>query len=241
MLSFVIPAYNEEKIIAATLQRLRRELTSIPYEIIVTDDGSTDNTVAAAGPHADRVVTCPPPGQKSTIAANRNRGAAVARYPYIVSLDSDSIIPQPNQFFQLALSRFREDPRLVGLTGQLYVDPAAATTADKFFCFFINGWVRFANIIGCGLSQGKFQMISREAFNKVGGFSEQLAVYEDNDLFTKLARIGRTRFEPRLITYYSGRRAHAIGWPRQLYLWIKNAVSAILFQKAADSEWKPYR
>ena len=82
--SIVVPTFNEERIIAKTLGAIRHHLSNIDYELIVTDDGSTDRTCDIAERYADRVVRFT--GKKGTIGANRNRGARVAHGEYFVDI-----------------------------------------------------------------------------------------------------------------------------------------------------------
>src|SRR5260370_24932306 len=87
--SIIVPTFNEERIIANTLGVIRHHLSNIDYELIVTDDGSTDRTCEIAERYADRVVRLT--GKKGTIGANRNRGARVAHGEYLVFVDADKI------------------------------------------------------------------------------------------------------------------------------------------------------
>jgi GT2 family glycosyltransferase len=92
-----------------------------------------------------------------------------------------------------------------------------------------------------GGAGGEFQMITAEAFKEVGGFDERLTASEDMDLFRRLSNIGRTRFVNRLTVWHTGRRAHAIGWPRLLLSWFTNSVSVFVFGKSTSREWTVIR
>jgi dolichyl-phosphate beta-glucosyltransferase len=75
VLSIVVPAYNEEQRLPATLVRMRAYLDSRdePYEVLVVDDGSSDNTVALARATADTW----PQLQVLALPENTGKGAAV--------------------------------------------------------------------------------------------------------------------------------------------------------------------
>jgi len=88
MISIIIPVHNEEKVIGATLGRLKS--LTLPHEVIVADDASTDATVSIARQHADIVVTSPAKGP--TISANRNAGAKASHGDMLVFMDSTSVI-----------------------------------------------------------------------------------------------------------------------------------------------------
>jgi len=241
MISFIIPTKNEEKAIQKTLKHIRDNFHLVPYEIIVSDDDSTDQTVKEAAGLADLVLTHTHI-DGDTISANRNRGAAKAQYPYLVFLDSDAFIPQLDYFFRKAISCFEQDPKLVALTVNLRVTPEIATLADRFFFGCVDlTFLIGNNLLGIGGASGKFQMIKKSIFEKIGGYNEKLVVAEDNEIFWRLARVGKTRIEPTLTAYHGGRRVHALGWPRVLWSWTKNLLSAIVFKKSVDKEWKPIR
>jgi len=76
------------------------------------------------------------------------------------------------------------------------------------------------NILGTGATCGEFQMVRRDVFKKMGGYREHLAVGEDMDLFYKLAKIGKTKTDPKLLVYHTGRRPHKIGWLKLIWQWI---------------------
>lgn len=240
MISIIIPTLNEEKIIASTILALKSALT-LPHEIIVTDGKSTDKTVAIAKQDADQVVVYQ--GEKrQTIAQGRNAGAQAARGDYFVFLDADCTIPDPNQFFQRALTHFAQEPRLVALTVSLYVLPENETWADRLFSMLVNIIFKFQNnVLGRGISTGEFQMIRREAFEQVRGFREDLVAAEDGDIFYRLSQIGRTLSDSQLKIFHTGRRIHRLGWPKLLWLWFLNTVAVSLFNHSASKEWAPIR
>ncbi|MGM5488839.1 MAG: dolichyl-phosphate beta-glucosyltransferase [Nanobdellota archaeon] len=90
-LSVVIPVWNEERRIGATLDRIRDYLATVEYEILVVDDGSTDATA--------RIVSEYPGVRLLQYKRNRGKGYAVkqgllqARYPLVLYTDSDLATP----------------------------------------------------------------------------------------------------------------------------------------------------
>jgi glycosyltransferase involved in cell wall biosynthesis len=239
MISFVIPTLNEEKTIEKTLQCL----TAFPgeYEIIISDGKSKDGTVEICRKYTDNVIAYDMP-ERQTIALARNMGAAAAKGEYLVFLDADVVIPDINEFFNTAEAAFRSNDKLVALTVYYSVLPEMRTWADSYF-FKMLGLQFFVqnNIFHIGGAGGEFQMIIADAFRRVGGFNERLAAAEDMDLFRRLSKIGRTRFESNLTVYHTGRRAHAVGWPRLAREWFANTASVFLFKRSASKEWKEIR
>ena len=239
MISFVIPTKNEEKVIEKTLEWI--STYSGEKEIIVSDGRSSDKTIEIAKKYADKVLVYE--GEKrQNISEGRNTGARAANGDYVLFLDADMHIPDPDSFLEKAIDVFEHDEDIVALTVSLKVFPEMETRADRFvFSSMDHLYVIQNNILGIGAAPGEFQMIRIGAFKEVGGFNEQLAVSEDWDLFRRLAKIGKTRFEKSLVAYHTGRRAHAIGWPKLLYTWIINDLSVRFLKRSADSEWKEIR
>src|SRR6185437_10928010 len=186
-LSIIIPTLNEEKVLEKTLKTLR-SLNSIDYEIIVSDGFSSDSTVEIAKRHAHIVVEHDGKTRQN-IAMGRNAGAAVAKGQYLLFLDADVIIPDPNTFFTKALSIFRRDRRLVALTVFLKVLPEHVTLSDKLFFGLVNLQTQFCNnVLRTGAAAGEFQMISADAFRQLGGYNPKLTVSEDHELFNRLGK-----------------------------------------------------
>lgn len=238
-ISFIIPALNEAKIIAATISGLKAYDGS--KEIIVSDGGSRDGTQGIARGTGALVVEHKSL-ERQTIAAGRNAGAKIASGDYFVFIDADVSIPDINSFFARALAHFEKRKKLVALTVSYRILPENATLADRFvfgmlsFSFFL-----FNNILHVGVAGGEFQMIKREAFWKVGGFNERLVAAEDGDMFSRLSKIGRTYCDPYICIYHSGRREHAVGWPRLIYQWMRNYLTVQFFKRSWSKEWDEVR
>jgi glycosyltransferase involved in cell wall biosynthesis len=240
VISIVIPALNEAKVIETTLRTLTTTL-SLPHEVIVSDGGSTDETVALARRYATALVQFAGPGRQ-TISGGRNEGARLAAGEFLVFLDADCVIPEPDRFFARAVERFARDPELVALTACLRVFREQETLGDRLVFGIANLGLRVANnVFRRGHSFGDFQMIRREAFTRVGGYRADLVTIEDADLFRRLSRIGRTMIDPGLTVLHTGRRGHQVGWPRLIAMWLVNSVYVALFDRAFSKEWKPVR
>lgn len=239
LLSIIIPAREEEKTIARTLSQFRDKLL-IPHETIVSDARSYDRTVEIARKFSHIVVVFD--GDKHTAGIGRNDGAKVAHGDYLAFVDADTEIPDLHAFFERALAHFRNDPDVVGVTGPQRATPAVETWADRLSFGYLNAVIQFQNnVLHRGEASGKFMLVSRAAFEKVGGFREDLVTREDGDFFCRLSKIGRTVFDPSLLIYHGARRAHAIGWARLWYIWIVNTISVTLFDKAVADDWTPIR
>ena len=106
-LSVVIPAYNEEAAVRSTVEDVRAHLAplGIPFEIIVVDDGSKDNTRAEAIASG---ATVDWNDQNSGYGATLKRGVKRAQYEYVAILDADGTYPARYLPEMLALCRHQD-------------------------------------------------------------------------------------------------------------------------------------
>ena len=90
VISFVVPAYNEEKYLAPTLAAIHQAARTVgePYEVVVANDNSNDGTAQVAEAGGARVVNV----HKRQIAGTRNEGARAAHGEWLVFVDADTQI-----------------------------------------------------------------------------------------------------------------------------------------------------
>ncbi len=234
MISIIIPTHNEEKYLRKTLDNLK--LLTLQHEIIICDDKSTDGTVTLAREYTDIVLI--PESKHPTIAANRNTGIKASKGEIIMFMDSSCVVKNPDVFFTKALEQFDKNAELIGLTGPLAIYPEIAKFSDTFVYIFFNATTRIKNnILHTGEAPGKFQMVRRDALMKINGFKEHLVTGEDADLFYRLSKIGLTLYDPTLVMYHSGRRAHALGWPKILTTWMIDRLWLSIFGHSHSTTW----
>jgi len=239
-ISIIIPTLNEEQYIERTLKNLKN-IHSIPYEIIVADTKSTDKTVDIAKKYAD-TVTVYSGEKKPNASIIRNLGAKSAKGDILLFQDADVILKDPDKFITTACDVLKQNPKLVAVTTASRVELESETVMDFIMYKIINlTFVFLNNIFHIGGASGECQIIRKETFEKIGGYNETLPIAEDNEMFQKLARIGRTRIIMKLVTLQTGRRQHAIGWPRLLWQWQVNWFTMTFMHKSASNTWEEVR
>lgn len=239
-ISIVIPACNEEKDIGRLIDCLL--VLTLNKEIIVTDDASTDKTLEVLQRYGDKIKVLKHERRHKSIAANRNAGAKYASGEFLVFMDATTFLENPDKFFNQALSFFEKDKNLIGITGKLKVLPQYETFTDKIMHFLFNFTVMVKDNYLCMTeASGKFEMIRRSAFEKVGGFNGDLVTREDADMFGRLSKIGKTRYVSSLLVLYTGRRAHILGWPKLLFIWMTETLWVTVFGKARVKVWEVLR
>jgi glycosyltransferase involved in cell wall biosynthesis len=197
MISFIVPAHNEELCLPRTLDVINEiaRIAGQPYELIVVDDASTDATAEIARQRQATVVKV----NHRHIAATRNSGAKAARGERLFFVDADTLITPGaiNSALQWMDKGAIGGGALTKFEGSV---PLYANLLMSWLGFFIKL---------AGISGGAFMFCTRDAFNKVGGFNEKLYGAEDAAISSAFKREGRfVIINERLFT--SGRRLRAM-------------------------------
>ena len=177
MISFVVPAYNEEFELPETLRSIRSAAEDRQYEIVVVDDASSDRTTAVARDGGAKVVSI----NRRQIAAARNAGARAATGDILFFVDADTRINR--EHVSGAIDALAHG--CVGGGAQIRVEetiPLWARFGLKFFCF-----IYFALNLGAGA----FLFTTRKNFEAVGGFDEKLFIGEEVYFSLALRKLGR--------------------------------------------------
>jgi glycosyltransferase involved in cell wall biosynthesis len=227
MISFVIPAYNEELELSATIAAIRHAAatgTAQPYEIIVVDDASTDVTAEIAATAGARVTSI----NRRQIAAARNAGARAANGQYLFFVDADTRIGQAHVVEGIAALEAG------------YAGGSARAMMNGFIPLWGRIFVRvFCTLyFGLNLGAGAFLFTTRRNFDAIGGFDEEYFVGEEVYFSLALKKLGRFKVlhEPiltsgRKLRMYSARQILTnsftviLGGPRvvrsraKLHLW----------------------
>ncbi len=226
MISFVVPAHNEQAYLGRTLRAIHEaaRATELPYEIVVADDASTDATADVARQHGATVVAV----NHRQIAATRNAGARASRGGRLFFVDADTVIGP--QVVAAALRHL--DRGAVGGGAPARFEPPVPLYAQLLIWWL--GWVlRLAGLCG-----GAFMFCTRDAFEAAGGFDERLYGAEDTAMAWALKRQGRfVVLWRRVLT--SGRRVRGAKGYRALAGLVHMAFTPNMLRKrsAVEALW----
>lgn len=176
-ITFVIPVLNGDKYIRQCLESIFLE-KSESDEVIVIDNGSTDDTVNIVGTFENVKLLIQP---DLTVSALRNRGAGVSNHSLLAFIDADCVLS--GGWRQQVMEVMTNDD--VDATGSLYDIPENACWIEKvWFSQKITEkapakYINSGNLI-----------VRKRVFNDLNGFDESLASDEDCDLGERLNKAG---------------------------------------------------
>ncbi|MFN8925992.1 MAG: glycosyltransferase family 2 protein [Rhodospirillales bacterium] len=203
LVSVLVPAHNAAGTIAAALDTATGQ-TWPEIEIIVVDDGSTDETasivagLAAADPRI-RLIRRPNGG----VSAARNSALAAARGAWLAPLDADDLWRRDKIERQLART---DDPETVCVYGwYVPVDAEGRALPDRVSGGQREGMIRDALLLGNFVGPGSSPLLRRSAVEAAGGWDETLRGNEDHALYLRLAETGRFRVVPEVLVGYRQR------------------------------------
>jgi glycosyltransferase involved in cell wall biosynthesis len=179
MISFIVPAYNEEHELSCTLAAIHDAASgaSGPYEIIVVDDASTDATPEIASRAGARVVRI----DRRQIAAARNAGGRAAQGEYLFFIDADTRINRAHVTEAIAAMR----AGYAGGSARVNMDGSIPIWGRMLLLGFSSVY------FGLNLGAGAFLFTTQHNFDIVSGFDEQYFAGEEVYFTLALKKLGR--------------------------------------------------
>lgn len=215
----VVPAFNEERLLAASLRSIRTAMQAFDRpgwssELIVCDNNSTDRTSHIARAAGARVVFEP----TNQIARARNTGARHANGDWFVFVDADSY--PTRELFDDVAEVMRAGECLAGGS------TVSIDSRHRVLTFFVWVWNGLSRI--SSWAAGSCMFCEAAAFRTVGGFNEELYAAEEIDLFHRLKRLARRQSRTVVILHRhplrtSDRKAH-LYTPRELLTFLVKTI-----------------
>jgi glycosyltransferase involved in cell wall biosynthesis len=216
--SVVIPAYNVEEFVTEAVSSALGQ-TFADIEVIVVNDGSSDETAAVLEPLMERIVYLEQPNRG--LAAARNRGVQQASGEFVAFLDADDFwMPR---YLQRMVGLLESRPDLALVTTDSLIVKDNLITGETFYGRFPRRrrfrhhgqsyWITQYNFVHMAVSR-------TETVHRLSGFEESLRACEDWDLWLRMLA--------------SGERAGFVEGPLAYYRIRPEALSADLARALAD-------
>lgn len=213
--SVVIPAYERGDVVGRAVDSaLGQTLSDI--EVVVVDDGSSDDTRSVVEAYEDERVRYLAHETNRGVSAARNTGVAAARGAYVAFLDSDDEWLPRKLDRQLAVLEGRGDEWVgaycdVATAGLSTAGRLATLVSDRFFRSAAprEGGRELAESLlsmQVFMGPGSTLVVERDVVEATGGFDEGLSIYEDWDLVLRVLARGKLAYvdEPLALTHYTG-------------------------------------
>lgn len=244
-LSFVIPAYNEEKNITDCILSIKSEiekhgsLFKDGVEIIVVNNNSVDKTKDLALKQNVIVVD----ELRKGLPWARQAGLEKSTGDLIANIDADNRLP--NGWLRNVYDYFLKDNNLVALSGPLiYYDTPYYVRLIQTISYIIGyGFNFILSLFNKGsMMQGGNFVLKRDAILKIGGFDTSIAFYaEDTDVGRRISKVGENVWTFKLPINSSGRRIMQEGVLRSYSKYCISFLSIAFTNKSVLKEYKDYR
>ena len=233
-ITFIIPALNEEKLIAFAIRSIRAEMAGRPneYEILVVDNASTDRTAEVALEQGAHVVH----ELRRGIVAARQAGYRHAKYELLANIDADNTIPAG--WLDRALAAL--DPATVVVTGPLVYPEFSLPLQILTRVFYFLGRLSH-HTLGTMVQGGNF-IVRKAALDAVEGYNTEIAFFgEDTDFAVRIAKVGNVKLVRKMWVYSSARRFQVEGIVLTTWRYILNYFTVTFKGKPVTTEYQDIR
>ncbi|MEX1248830.1 MAG: glycosyltransferase family 2 protein [Anaerolineales bacterium] len=200
VISVVVPAYNEEHIIGTCLQHLRDQDFGQPYEIILSNNNSSDKTAEIAEKLGARVINTTEKGYVHAAIA----GVQAAQGSIIAMTDADTRVPR--HWLRRIYETLQARPELVAVSGPFeFHDGPRGVRAVIRLLNRISPRLMIASLSGMNMA------FRKSAYEAVGGFNPKINLQADTYLGNRLGKYGKTMLIRNNAVLSSGRRYRTVG------------------------------
>lgn len=233
-LSIIIPVYNKSKLINRCLDSIFNQSTLYSYEVILVDDGSTDNSVELIKARKESNIILYEQ-QNAGPSVARNKGVELSHGKYCAYLDaddywSDSFIEKTVGFLEeydecVAVNVAQRHLTVSGehIAPSCYKDFVAPFVLDDFFDF----WAKYMHVCTGSV------VIRTDVIKQTGGMRADLRITEDLEFWALVSTFGKWGFIPEVLFTSDGMDiiANQSDWLRKMQIRWNNAPSVADWEK----------
>lgn len=237
MFSVIIPVYNKSQYLSCAVESVRAQ-TFDRWEIIIVDDGSTDDFAGAAALYLDDPKIKIIRKENGGVSTARNVGIAAAQYPYYCFLDAD------DEWLEDHLECFRrmieQEPGAGVYATAFQVSFDHGVTTSNLAYFVHSGIYRTSDLFEYCKNIGGKQVlntagtcVSRQAVEKCGMFQPGVRIGEDTDFYLRIAAYYDAVLLDKVTAVYHMERSSAISSHGSLnYEWEFEKRESVLLSDA---------
>jgi len=213
LVSVILPTYNRAEVVLRAVRTVRSQ-TATDLELVIVDDGSTDDTLAVLATVDDPRVRLLPSSHVGVSRA-RNQALAVSRGRWIAFLDDDDEWPPTYLETQLAAAHAHPEAVAVYCLTR-HFDDHEGRFGDETPWYSFSGDL-FAPMMQRGYPRPSATLVLRSVLVAVGGFAPDLDVASDCELLLRIALRGSYAYNSRalVIRHLHGRNQLSTQWERQ--------------------------
>lgn len=182
-ISIVIPAYNEEKCLPATLEKITKAAKNVDCdsEIVVVDNDSNDRTAQIAGEEFGAKVFRE---IEHNIARVRNTGAKNSSGDVLIFIDADTLVPET--LFRKIVDAMTNEKCFGGAVAVEYEQ-----FERKWMKYYLLGWKFWGTLFN--MKQGAAQFCRKDIFGELGGYDESIYMGEDVMFYWRLSKLAEQK------------------------------------------------
>jgi len=181
IISVVIPAYNEEKLISFCLvSLLKQDFDPQKYEVIVVDNGSNDNTSKIVKSFSNVRLTFEP---NKSISCAIDKGISLSKGKIIAVTNADTVVP--TNWLSNIYNTFKKNHEIAVVTGRILFN------SSKFLSYFSELFMNLFGGIILKSIQGPNFAIKKDIYYKIGGLRKDISFNCELELFLRVKKVGK--------------------------------------------------
>lgn len=224
VVSVIVPAKNEEVLLPQCLDALMHQDAKIPYEIIVVDSNSRDNTARIAKKAGVRYINEPKKGKIYGFI----RGASEARGSILCFTEADCVVPA--SWVGTIVRYFDKNPTVAAISGGYTFHKAAVH--ENILVRISLGITHFLSLLWYRNATFRCSnsAIRKSAYDAIGGFNEKFHELYDTDLGKRACRVGAVHHVEAMEIKNSDRRVRGRFWEYLTEL-IPTVIQVVLLER----------